>query len=429
MRKKLKKEVVNGNAYAKGYMGLTPTKEGYTFKGWSYKGKVYTPPYTESTFGPITGDADISAVWERNTSDTVYTIENVYPLTIPTYSTSNPKMIMGDFDTTIRAEFYKKTGNNPKERCECYCCIYKVSSLTGKQELVYQANNGQPTSYLRFNEFFDCNNAISYIIYIGSSAMPDPNSTGNKNISAYRELDAMYYDIVFEKPATSTSKTININEGDDLPFKAQFKCKKWGDSSYRDCKVYASLVRSGNELQEIYSTNTRENEFNYTVKNIRNGTYVKGYKLFINPFEKVKLDNYVRQEGFNVSVTPNPTEYYILVENKRQSIDIEVEENSIYTITAEFYKKPKNGSATLCECYAAIGRRTSTEGWGEQLEWKSTGKVTSIEQPVEITSDTNLFGIFINPDEPCTYGNFEGDFDINVKIKYNVAWKDGDFPQ
>jgi len=43
-----------------------------------------------------------------------------------------------------------------------------------------------------------------------------------------------------------------------------------------------------------------ENEFNYTVKNIRSGT--KGYKLFINPFEKVKFDNYVRQEGFNINV-------------------------------------------------------------------------------------------------------------------------------
>ena len=452
MRKKLKKEVVNGNAYAKGYMGLTPTKEGYTFKGWSYKGKVYTPPYTENAFGPITGDADISAVWERNTSYTVYTIENVYPYAIPSYPVLNRRLntLSGDFDITLTADFYKKTGNNPKELCECYCCIYKLNKNTGKLERVYKANNGQPTNRLEYSDFFDCREAISYVIYIGSSAMPDPNSSGNKNISAYKELPALYYDIKIEKPMFSAERPLTINEGDDLIFKAKCVYQTAFDSpsTWYDCGAYACLAnydtRTSNSTvngwEIIHNVNSREYGFDYTVKNVK--SYINSYKLAFNPLSEAKLDNNVVYAVVPVTVIPSTTtEYYILVENQTTPITVDV--GSEYTIKASFYKKVGNNDAELCDCYSAI-LQGGKDSWYGSFDWKSTQKSKTIEQKVSITpSYTTRFRIFMNPDKQCTLYNSVADFYINVNVKYfdviwkeegeeekfDVEWKDGDFPQ
>lgn len=55
-----------------------PSKNGYLFDGWEYKGRTYKPPYeeAENPFGPITENTDIKAKWDKLTihADTNHTI-------------------------------------------------------------------------------------------------------------------------------------------------------------------------------------------------------------------------------------------------------------------------------------------------------------------------------------------------------------------
>ena len=50
---------------------------------------------------------------------------NAYKLIYFKLKYHNKFYFAANFNTTIKAEFYKKVGNNPKEPCACYCCIYK----------------------------------------------------------------------------------------------------------------------------------------------------------------------------------------------------------------------------------------------------------------------------------------------------------------
>jgi len=46
----------------------TPQKQGYVFDGWKFNGQVMHPPFNDETqnpFGPINGDTNITAVWDK----------------------------------------------------------------------------------------------------------------------------------------------------------------------------------------------------------------------------------------------------------------------------------------------------------------------------------------------------------------------------
>lgn len=192
---------------------IAPTREGYTFQGWSYNGTTYQPGQSYSTNAPLT----LSAIWAKNMAYTasgytgVYNGQNhgitinvqepesdytiTYGTTDGTYSSQSPLVysIPGKYTVYFRIT---KDGYRPETSSRLIMIDKATPVITLASKVVAYDGTAKTVDSATLSNVFDSiENDIIYTYYIDETCttMTTPENSGSASDGAAPVYEGVYY--------------------------------------------------------------------------------------------------------------------------------------------------------------------------------------------------------------------------------------------
>ncbi len=428
----------------------TPTRSGYTFKGWSGTGLSGDTNKTVTVSKGSTGNKTYTANWTANT-DTKYTVYHQQEQLDGTYKTVNTDSLTGTSDSKITPNTRSYTGFTAPSKQEIVISPEGTSSVTYKysrNSYTVSVTKGIGISTVTGAKSYKYEQSVS-IGYTLSNGYTFDSWTGDKttstftmpasNVSMKANGKPISYTIsyILNSGTISGQKTSYTIETDTFtiptPTRSGYTFKGWSGTGLSGDTNKTVTVSKGSTGNKTYTANWIQN-VNYKVIHQQeqlDGTYKEfETQTFTGPIGSKVKPAVKAYTGFN---SPSTTEITITSDGKA-SVTYKYSRKT-YTVTCEDWivdasknKKTNITSNIPLSTDSTYNNRTATVKYGTVINASAWGSQTGRSKYAPNYGYVGSNGNVTVTGNVTVYRYFHQTFDVNMTLDgtSNSTGKDGD---